>query len=238
MTRNKMRLGKELSVVDGFLILLSTFLFMNLLVGSGILPVKFLADRLPGSSTSVNMLLVQQVIQSLVMVGLIVFFLRLRDGSLKQIGLRPFRQRRWIGLSFLFGIATFFVMLLVTAFLVRVFPQWAKPQAITELIMQAETNWEWFAIILIVCVLAPFSEELLFRGYIYHSLRQYKTMGFSIIMTSLLFGCMHYDLFRLLPLTLVGVCLNLVSIRSGTLWGSILMHGTWNFMMTVLMMTG
>lgn len=238
MTRNKMRVGKELSVVDGFLILLSTFLFMNLFVGSGILPVKFLADRLPGSSTSVNMLLVQQVIQSLVMIGLIVFFLRLRGGSLGQIGLRPFRQRRWIGLSFLFGIATFFVMLLVTAFLVRVFPQWAKPQAITELIMQAETNWEWFAIILIVCVLAPFSEELLFRGYIYHSLRQYKTMGFSIIMTSLLFGCMHYDLFRLLPLTLVGVCLNLVSIRSGTLWGSILMHGMWNFMMTVLMMTG
>lgn len=56
MTRNKMRVGKELSVVDGFLILLSTFLFMNLMVGRGILPVKFFADRLPGSSTSVNLL--------------------------------------------------------------------------------------------------------------------------------------------------------------------------------------
>ena len=238
MICNKMRVGKELSVVDGFLILLCTFLFMNLLVGSGILPVKFFADRLPGSSTSVNIVLVQQVIQSLVMVGLIGFFLRLRGSSLGQIGLRPFRQWRWIGLSLLFGIVTFFVMLLVTAFLVRLFPQWAKPQTITELIMQAKTDWEWFAIILIVCVLAPFSEELLFRGYIYHSLRQYKTVGFSIIMTSLLFGFMHYYLFRLLPLTLVGICLNLVSIRSGTLWGSIVMHGTWNFMMTVLMMTG
>ena len=85
-----------------------------------------------------------------------------------------------------------------------------------------------------VCVLAPFSEELLFRGYIYHSLRQYKTVGFSIIMTSLLFGCMHYDLFRLLPLTLVGICLNLVSIRSGTLWGSIVMHGTIPVMVTCI----
>ena len=56
------------------------------------------------------------------MVGLIGFFLRLRGSSLGQIGLRPFRQWRWIGLSLLFGIVTFFVMLLVTALLVRLFP--------------------------------------------------------------------------------------------------------------------
>ena len=236
MHKLQLHLRRQLSVLDGFWMLLLTFILMNGLVASGIVPVERLAGFLPGGATVINCLLVQQLLQVLIMVGLVFWFLHLRGVSVRRVGLRPFAQRRWIVLSIFCGVVTFFVMLLLTTWMTQLFPQWAKPQTVTELIMQARTGWEWLAAILIVSVLAPFSEELLFRGYMYHSLRQYKGVTFSIVITSLMFGCMHYDLFRLLPLTLVGCCLNLVSVRSGSLWGSILMHGTWNFMMTLVMM--
>ena len=79
------------------------------------------------------------------------------------------------------------------------------------MILKAENTWEWIAVIVVVSVFAPLSEEILFRGYIYHSLREKYSVIYSIIAASLLFGCMHYDLFRLLPLTLGGIALNVVA---------------------------
>ena len=115
-------------------------------------------------------------------------------------------------------------------------PQLAEPQNITTLIMRAQNPWEWIAVLLMVSVMAPLSEEILFRGYIYHSLRNYYSVNYSILVASLLFGAVHYDLFRLLPLTLVGICLNMVSVRANSLWASIIMHSTWNFITAMLVL--
>lgn len=236
MKPKKFQLRKTLSVIDGFFILLLTFLLVNSLAGSGLFPTKFLASILPGGATVINQMLWQQILQFVVMTGLTLLFLFLRGKTLGQIGLRPFSKRNWFWKAIGCGIVLFFVMLFVSALLVSLFPQWAKPQAVTEMIMQAHNDWEWFAVILMVCILAPISEELLFRGYFYHSLRNRYSMWSSVLVASLLFGCIHYDLFRLLPLTFTGICLNLVAIRSGSLWGAIVMHGVWNFMMTLVMM--
>ena len=230
------RLRGQLSVVDGFLMILLVFVLMNGLVGAGLFPVEQLAESLPGGATVVNQMLVQQILQTIFMVGMVLLFLHLRGVTLHQIGWRPFKQPGWLILSALLGVITFFVMLYISAWMIKLFPQWAQPQTATELIMQAEGIWESAAVIVMVSVLAPVSEELLFRGYIYHSMRQQYSMWFSVIMTSLMFGCMHYDLFRLLPLTLVGVCLNLIAIRSDSLWGSMVMHGVWNFMMAAIVL--
>lgn len=236
MNKGDRRLRGQLSIIDGFLMILLVFVLMNGMVGTGLIPVDQLAGYLPGGATVVNQMLVQQILQTVFMVGMVLLFLHLRGGTLYQIGWRPFKRSGWLILSALLGVITFFVMLCVSAWMVKLFPQWAQPQTATELIMQAEGMWESAAVILMVSVLAPVSEELLFRGYIYHSMRQQNSMWFSVIAASLMFGCMHYDLFRLLPLTLVGVCLNLVAIRSDSLWGSIVMHGVWNFMMASIVL--
>ena len=127
-------------------------------------------------------------------------------------------------------------MTLVSVLMTMLFPQWAQPQDISTVILKAENAWEWIAVIVVVSVFAPLSEEILFRGYIYHSLREKYSVIYSIIVASLLFGCMHYDLFRLLPLTLGGIALNVVSVRADSLWASIIMHGVWNFMNTLVLL--
>lgn len=235
MGRKAFHLRKALSVVDGFLILFLTFAVMNVLMGSGLFPANWLARFLPGGATALNQMLWQQLLQFAVMIGLTLLFLSLRGKKPQQIGLRAFPQKSWLLKAALCGLLLFVVMLLVTTLLVWLFPQWAQPQAVTEVILQAESRWDWFVVVLMVCILAPISEEILFRGYLYHSLRSQCSMWGSVLLTSLLFGCMHYDLFRLLPLTFTGICLNLVAIRSGSLWGSVVMHGVWNFMMTLML---
>lgn len=235
-----MRIGrwtfkKQLSMADGFIMLFLIYILMNGIAGSGLLPVEWLAGFLPGGATVINKMLIQQIFQTLLMVGMVVLFLHLRGASVEDIGLRPFKDERWLFWAALWGMVTFFIMLFVSACMIKLFPD-AQPQTATNLIMQAEGQWEGIAVVIMVSILAPFSEEFLFRGYIYHSLRTYKSTWFSVLAASLMFGCMHYDLFRLLPLTLVGVLLNIVAIRSQSLFGSMIMHGVWNFMMASLVL--
>ncbi len=50
MKPKKFQLRKTLSVIDGFFILLLTFLLVNSLAGSGLFPTEFLASILPGGA--------------------------------------------------------------------------------------------------------------------------------------------------------------------------------------------
>lgn len=237
MNLKKLKLRRRLSIADGLFIVFGTFVLLNGLLGSGIFPTDQLAALLPGGVTVVNRLLVQQTLQTVVMLGLTLFFLYpLRGSNLRQIGLRPLANQRWIGRAVGLGVLTFFVMTAISMMMTALLPQMAEPQNITTLIMRAQNTWEWIAVLLMVSVMAPLSEEILFRGYIYHSLRNYYSVNYSILVASLLFGAVHYDLFRLLPLTLVGICLNMASVRANSLWASIIMHSTWNFITAMLVL--
>lgn len=236
MKRGNWGIKKQLSIADGFVIIALLFALMHGLVGTGLLPVVKWAGLLPGGFSVVNKLLIQQTIQTLFIVLLVLLFLSIRGSSLRQIGMCRCKQPLWLGKAVLLGIVVFFLLICSGIVLEKLFPQFVQPQAATDMIMQAEGLWEYAVVFVIVSILAPISEELLFRGYIYHSMRAHKSMGYSVAVTSFLFGCMHGDLVRLLPLTLVGICLNLVSVRSGSIWSAIVMHSVWNFMMAALVL--
>ena len=230
----KWKLRRQLSLADGLLIIVATYLLMKLMLDGGILPERKLAAMLPGGVTVINRMVVRQSLQFLLMTGLTIGALKLRGGTLHQIGMRPLHDKSWRWKAPLCGFLLFAAMLLASSVMVTLLPKLARPQAVTQVISQASGPWEWFAVVVMVCIIGPFSEELLFRGYIYHSMRQYYSVLLSVLVTSLFFGCLHNDLFRLLPLTITGICLNWVSIRSGSVRGSMLAHGVWNFLMTVI----
>ena len=96
-----MRIGrwtfkKQLSMADGFIMLFLIYILMNGIAGSGLLPVEWLAVFLPGGATVINKMLIQQIFQTLLMVGMVVLFLYLRGASVEDIGLRPFKDARWL----------------------------------------------------------------------------------------------------------------------------------------------
>ena len=88
---------------------------------------------------------------------------------------------------------------------------------------------------IIVCgFLAPVSEDLLFRGFIYHSLRLKFTIPISILLTAAVFGCMHGDLLRMLPLMLGGIWLNILYVKTDSLYVPMVAHSVWNLCMTAI----
>ncbi|QIN84094.1 CPBP family intramembrane metalloprotease [Rubrobacter tropicus] len=77
-------------------------------------------------------------------------------------------------------------------------------------------------------LLAPFGEELLFRGMLYTFLRRWGPV-LALAVSSLIFGLLHgADLVFLIHAALMGTLLALLYERSGSLWPGVMAHGLHN----------
>jgi hypothetical protein len=77
-------------------------------------------------------------------------------------------------------------------------------------------------------IAAPIFEELLFRGFLLPSLTRYFPMWGAIALSSFIFAIAHLNLSEVLPLTILGMVLGFVYVRSRNLLSSMLLHGIWN----------
>lgn len=77
-------------------------------------------------------------------------------------------------------------------------------------------------------LIAPFVEELCFRGYLYPLLKRYTGAVFATVSVSVLFGIIHTSLVQFLPLTIMSVMLILAYERTRTLWTPIAAHLVFN----------
>lgn len=86
------------------------------------------------------------------------------------------------------------------------------------------------AFVLVVAV-GPFAEELLFRGWIYTSLRARSGTVWSVAISAFLFALAHYDASHLYSLAVfpLGLILGTIRERSGTIWATIAVHALYNF---------
>jgi membrane protease YdiL (CAAX protease family) len=80
----------------------------------------------------------------------------------------------------------------------------------------------------VAVVIAPFFEELLFRGMLLPVAAKWLGVGRGIMVTALLFAAIHLHLPSLLPLFIVGVAFSLAYLYSGNLLVPIVMHGLFN----------
>lgn len=82
--------------------------------------------------------------------------------------------------------------------------------------------------LLLGCVIAPLSEEYLFRYLLLNRLRPYGDK-FAILASALCFGLFHGNLNQLFYAFAVGALFAYVVLRTGCLWQSILLHALINF---------
>lgn len=95
---------------------------------------------------------------------------------------------------------------------------------------------------LIGSLLAPFVEEVLFRGFVFQGLLGQRLLlklpwgGFgttigpwsAALMSGALFAAFHLQVGLLIPFTIVGMIYVWVYRSSGSLWTAVLCHATWN----------
>jgi len=87
----------------------------------------------------------------------------------------------------------------------------------------------WLDVMAVVAVtVAPFAEELIFRGFIFNALWRRLPFSVSALGSGILFGIAHGQTAGIAPLAAGGIVLASVYARSGSLWSSMIAHGTFN----------
>lgn len=94
----------------------------------------------------------------------------------------------------------------------------------------AENSWlpGWvFLQAIVVGLIAPVTEEIVFRGFVLRRLREKHSVGGAIIFTSLIFGLVHLNQ-SFVGSFLHGIVYALLAIRFASLYAPIFVHGAYN----------
>lgn len=102
------------------------------------------------------------------------------------------------------------------------------PQDLLLFLVNAPTWTEKGLLIFTALVVAPVTEEVVFRGYLHGVLRQIGGRWCGIVVNALLFAAVHGHIPSLGGLFLLAVALSLVYERTGSLWAPILLHAGFN----------
>jgi len=94
-------------------------------------------------------------------------------------------------------------------------------------------------LLLVNAFLGSFSEEVMYRGFLYSGLRDAMPIWPAILLTSLLFGAPHVlnvflighlqaAVFQAIFASFIGIMFLSLRIRTGSLWPVIVLHALWN----------
>lgn len=177
--------------------------------------------------------------QALAVIGLVLYFARGKYRlSWARLGLTGVPATRILAAGFGGGLILFLLVSLISLLLNWLIPQPVEPQPYVEILLAAGKGWEILGVILVGSLIAPLSEEIYFRGFLYPYFRQRLGVDYGLWVSALIFGALHLDLVRLAPLTLGGFGLALIYQRTGSLWASVIAHGVWNGIMTAIILFG
>ncbi len=189
------------------------------------LPALAFGVKISSSHTPPGLAIADTVVQDIAFVLAAVYCAQMgRRAVLSwQFGLRPPGSGWWKASGWILAlIALFFVSSVLWSALF-------KPEE-EELLKQLGSNEGAALLILsagLTCVIAPICEELLFRGYIFTALRNWKGTLPAALITGLLFGGVHVGsapALDLVPLAGLGFGLCLLYRYTGSLYPSIVAH--------------
>ena len=140
------------------------------------------------------------------------------------------------------SVPAYIVYMIVSAFVmvlaIKIFPginieqSQDLPFSATMLI----SNWHYAMAFVIMVIIGPFAEELLYRGYLYGKLRQVSSAVVVILVTSLAFGAAHLwtggngPLQWAVAIDTMVLSIMMCTLReyTGAIWAGVLMHAIKN----------
>ena len=79
-----------------------------------------------------------------------------------------------------------------------------------------------------LAVVTPLSEEVLFRGFVLRGLLPSIGSGPAVVASSLLFSVLHLEPQVMIPISITGLALGLLYVRTGSVWPCIAAHAGQN----------
>jgi membrane protease YdiL (CAAX protease family) len=144
-------------------------------------------------------------------------------------GFAPATSAYWYVLAFIVGIATPPLGGWLTELLAH---GQTVSQNVEELSRNAPENLR-LPLAMVMVIVGPLIEELLFRGVLLSALMRRLSTAWSVAISAVLFGVMHlegldFKWFALPGLILLAVGLAWLRLKSSSLWPAVLAHGVYN----------
>jgi membrane protease YdiL (CAAX protease family) len=165
----------------------------------------------------------------LALVFFIVMFLVVRKiNPVRTFGLTPhgFPAKAWFALLALVAVCP--AVMLVNAAMRAWAPEDDREQEIVRFFAMNAGVEDKLAVVAVAVLIAPLTEELIFRGYFYGVIRRFVGRWGGLLISSALFAVVHVHLPSMPALFLLSILLTVIYERTGTLWCPMLAHGAFN----------
>ena len=98
-----------------------------------------------------------------------------------------------------------------------------------------ETGLGLAIIVVLAVVVAPFAEEIFFRGFIFTGIGNRYGYGWGAVVSALLFSLAHMQPAALLPIFMLGLLLAWLYMKTGSIWVCIFTHLAYNSLAQLFM---
>jgi membrane protease YdiL (CAAX protease family) len=156
------------------------------------------------------------------------FLIIRRIHPIQLFGIRTLPWPRILKMTTFWLIALYPLIFLVQILVENIGGLGITPQPLVQFLIENPRLSDRITVGLLAVVVAPFTEELIFRGYLYGVMRKYAGRLAAIFVSSCLFAGIHQHLSAFPGLFLLAVALCLVYEATGCLLVSILMHAFFN----------
>jgi uncharacterized protein len=113
-----------------------------------------------------------------------------------------------------------------------------QPQDLIGIFAETRSPLVITGMLVVACVLAPLSEELMFRAGLYRFLRQRLGRMPALLLSSMCFGALHQNWAGFLPLAVLGMILAIVYEATGSLRVVIVAHSLFNLNTILVVLSG
>jgi membrane protease YdiL (CAAX protease family) len=173
--------------------------------------------------------LVANFLVTLFVVFLVAAFLKLRRIDLDSLGgFSKTSLKRALSTAVILLLAATPLILLAEALTQNAFGSGSSRQEIVDLFNSSRTIEQRVMIIVLAVVVAPISEEFIFRFFIYGVVRRYFGIAVGLVFNALLFAAAHTHLPSAAPLFVLGGCFTLAYEWSGSILVCMAMHSLFN----------
>jgi len=154
---------------------------------------------------------------------------------ISTLGFRRPAPREFFLVACLGGGFLYLLNLMLSTLMLWILPEaWVQEQSVVLLLEMADAPVERVLIVLFILLLAPFSEELLFRAFLYPALCRQMSEKRAVFCGAAVFAALHLNLFAFVPLFAGGIGFNWIYARYRNLWYNVAVHMMWNALSLLL----
>lgn len=178
----------------------------------------FLPDSVTSSLLVTNLLLEGALALPIIMIAVVsreklgefLGFHKIKPGTVLMIGLFTFLTSPF--LTLVNAISMF----------------WVENEAVNMMESYQVGNIPFAQLLLSTAVIAPICEEITCRGGFYHSYRRSGGMVKAMLLSAVLFACIHMNFNQASYAFVMGIIAVLLVEASGSVWSSVIYHGLFN----------